>query len=231
MTYKYLVVRREIYEKDPSSKINSYRSFSDVAKLFRRPYKIMLGLLLIALIGLASIAIFAPNSPLVWPLLIIITAIILLSQIPREKYIYNESARANELSEKMQDYEQYVLEVWNILRNHGIDNPDKVQKLKTECETTIKMREDKFAKVNSKIVDMLIGVPLGALIASIIYSDSKAVPSAIGAIILGGLAILGILKLISLINYYSEGYFKDKYLMDAIKELDYFDQPLGQDIH
>jgi hypothetical protein len=150
---------------------------------------------------------------------------LVLIQIPREKHFYNDSARSNELDEKMKDYNQYVSSIWAILQNHGIDMPGKLMKLKTECETTLKMREDRFSKINSKIVDMLIGVPLGALIASIICTDSDAVPVAIGALILIGLAILGVVKLIRYINYYSEGYFKDKYLLDAINELDYSENP------
>lgn len=121
----------------------------------------------------------------------------------------------------MENYEQYITDVRNILLKHGIDTPEKVMKLKTECETTLKVREDKYIKINSKIIDMFIGVPLGALIASIIYADSDTVPTAIGALILIGLTILGVAKLIKTISYYSEGYFKDKYLLDTINELDY----------
>lgn len=222
MTYKYLEVRREIYEKNPSNKINSYRSFSEMMRLFKLPFWIMLGLLVITFISLVVTTIFSPNSPFVLLHMIIIVLILLLSQIPRERYFYNELERANELSQKMQGYEQYISKVWNILQDCGIDTPEKVQNLKTECEKTLKMREDKFVNINSKIVDMLIGVPLGALIASLIYADKKAAPIAIGTIILGGLAILGILKLVYLISYYSEGYFKDKYLLEALNELDYF---------
>lgn len=222
MTYKYLEVRREIYEKNPSNKINSYRSFSEMMRLFKLPFWIMLGVLVITFISLVAITIFAPNSPFVLLHMIIIILVLLLSQISRERHLYNELERANELSQKMQDYEQYVSEVWNILQDCGIDTPKKLQNLKTECEKTLKMREDKFVKINSKIVDMLIGVPIGALIASLIYTDSKAVPIAIGTVIFGGLAILGILKLVYLISYYSEGYFKDKYLLEALNELDYF---------
>lgn len=181
----------------------------------------MLGALLIAIIFLLIIAILNPKSPFIWIPIIIIVLISVLSQIPREKYFYNDSARTSELSERMWNYEQYVSDIWGILRNHGIDTPEKVMNLKTECETILKMREDKFAKINSKIIDMLIGVPLGALIASIIYNDSDAVPVAIGALALIGFAILGVVKLIRTIGYYSEGYFKDRYLLDAINELDY----------
>ncbi len=223
MTRKYIEVRRELFEHNPSFKLNSYRSLSDMVKLFKLPFWIMFGALIITLIGFIVVEIFYPESPFIWVLSSLIFIIYLLSQIPREKYLYKESARANELAEKKHDYEQYLVEVCEIFRNNGIDDSKKFMKLKIECETTIKMREDKFTKINTKFVDMFIGVPLGALIASIIYSDSRAVTAEIGTIILVGFAILGFIKLINLINYYSEGYFKDKYLLDAINELEYFD--------
>jgi hypothetical protein len=65
MTYKYLEVRREIYEKNPSNKINSYRSFSEMMRLFKLPFWIMLGILVITFISLVAITIFASNSPFV----------------------------------------------------------------------------------------------------------------------------------------------------------------------
>ena len=231
MTYKYLYIRRAIYEENPAGKFSSNRSLSDMARLFKLPFWIMLGSLLIATISLLIIEILNIKSPFICIPIIVIVLVSVLSQISREKYLYNDSARANELSEKIQDYEQYVSGVWDILRNHGIDTPENVMKLKTECETTLKMHEDKFTKINSRIVDMLIGVPLGALIASIIYADSAAVPEAIGGIILFGLITLAIIKLIRSINYYSEGYFKDKYLLDAINELDYSEKTLDRHVH
>jgi F0F1-type ATP synthase assembly protein I len=144
-----------------------------------------------------------------------------LSQVPREKYLYNDSAREIELSKVNQSYSEYVSSIWNILQNHGVDTPEKLLKLKAECEAALKIREDRFTKINNKIVDMLIGVPLGALIASIIYANSNAAPIAIGVVILIGIIILGVVKLFKSIEYYSEGYFKDKYLLDAINELNY----------
>lgn len=229
MTRKYIEVRRELFEQNPSSRLNSYRSLSDMVKLFKRPFWIMFGALIFIIISLVVVALFFPESPFIWVLAILIIIISLLTQIPKEKYLYNESARADELAEKERDYELYLEAVWEIFKNNGIDGSKRFMKLKIECEATIKMREDRFAKINTKLVDMLIGVPLGALIASVIYSDSKVIPIAIGAIILGGLAILGLIKLINLISYYSEGYFKDKYLLDAINELEYFDKALDRD--
>lgn len=231
MTYKYLYIRRAMYEENPTDRLNSYRSLADMVRLFKLPYWIMLAVLLISIIALFIIMILDSKSLIIWIPIIIIVLVSVLSQISREKNLYDDSARANELSEKMQDYDQYVSHVWDILRNHGIDTPDKVMKLKIECETTLKMREDKFTKINNKIIDMLIGVPLGAFIASIIYADSDAIPIAIGALILIGLIILGVVKLIRSINYYSEGYFKDKYLLDAINEVHYSEKALVRHIH
>ena len=224
MTYMYLYIRRAIYEENPSRKLNSLRSLPDMSRLFKLPYWIMLCVLLLAIISLAIIAIINYKSPFVWIPIITIVLVSILSQIPREKYLYNIPARANELSEQMQYYEQYISDIWNILRNHGIDTSEKVFKLKAECETTLRAHEDKFVKINSKIADMLIGIPLGALIASIIYADNTAVPTGIGALIIIGLIILGVVKLLRSLNYYSEGYFKDKYLLDAINELYYSDK-------
>lgn len=221
MTYKYLEVRREIYEKNPSKKMNSYRSISDIIRLFKLPLWIMLGVIVISLIALIAITIIDPGRPYAFLPMIIILMICVLSQIPRENYFYNKVERENELSKNRNDYKQYVSEIKKILQEHGINTPEKLQKLKDECDKELKMHEDIFTKINSKIVDMLIGVPLGSLIASLIYADSNAIPIVIGTLIIVGIAILFALRLVNKLFYYSEGYFKDKYLMAAINELDY----------
>lgn len=223
MTYKYLDVRREIYEKNPSNMMNSYRSFLDIKKLYKRSFWILLGIFLISLVCLVVVTMFALNGLLELLFTIPPIVVLLLLEIPREKYFYNESARLNELSEIKQNYNEYVLKVCTILKSQGVDTPDKLLCLKNECSENLKKHENTFEKLNSKLVDMFIGVPLGALIASVIYSDSKAVPIAIWVVVFIGIAVLGILKFISIINYYSEGYFKDKYLLDILNELNYFD--------
>lgn len=231
MTYKYHYIRREMYEKNPAGELNSYRSIKDMARLFKLPLWIMLGTLLISIILFVIFEISDFKGPFIWIPIIIIVLVLIISQIPREKYLYNESARSNELTEQRNNYEQYISDVWVILQNHGIDTSEKLKILKSECETALKTRENKFSKINSKIVDMLIGVPLGALIASIIYADNEAVPMTIGALVLFGLTVLGVIKIIKSINFYSEGYFKDKYLLDAINELIYSEKSIDSQIH
>lgn len=177
MTYKYQYIRREIYEKNPVGRLNSYRSIKVMARLFKLPLWIMLGTVLISGISIVAFEILNYKSPFIWIPIIIILLVLIISQIPREKYLLNESERSNELAEVINNYEQYISDVWGILQNHGIDNSEKLKILKLECETALEARENKYSKINSKIVDMLIGVPLGALIASIIYADNEAVPT------------------------------------------------------
>lgn len=224
VTNKYMYIRRAIFERNPASKINKYRSLSDMVKLFKRQYFILVALLLLSMIFLSIFFILYPNSPYVLIPMALVLLIIILISILREKHIYNESVRAQEISEIEKNYEDYVLNVLSTLSSYGINTPEKLQKLKEECKAELKKYEEKLGRVNSKIFDMLIGVPLGALIASIIYSNSNTIPVAIVTIIIIGLALLGLTRLIGYIEYYSEGYFKDKYLLDAINELDYYEK-------
>ena len=88
----------------------------------------------------------------------------------------------------------------------------------------MKAQKEKYDKIGSKIFDMLIGVPLGALIASIIYEKNEISLIAVVSVIIIGIAIAGFNKVIQAICFYTEGYFKDKYLFDALDELNYSPQ-------
>jgi len=181
----------------------------------------MLGGMLLSIVAFIGTVICAPNSPFMIISVLTIVLLSILSQIPREKHLYNNSVRTGELSRQMEYYEQYIKDIWMILHKYDINSPEKVKALKTECGTVLKAREDKYSKISGKVVDMLIGVPLGALIASIMYADNNTIPTAIVALIVLGFMSLGCVKIIRSINFYSEGYFKDKCLLDALEELDY----------
>lgn len=223
MTYKYLNIRRALYEQNAKAKLNTNRRFSDMARLFRLPNWIMFGLNFISLLIYIVIAIIDSKSPFILIPIIIILLIAILSSIVKERYLYNDAARAYELSELTQKYEKYIESIIVLLENHGINSYEKLMKLKIECEKTLKTHEDKYHKLNNKVFDMLIGVPLGALIASLIYENSNAIPKAIGAIVYIGIAIIGVINFIKFFNYISDGYFKDKYFLDTINELEYSD--------
>lgn len=195
-----------------------------MVRLFKRLYWIMLGVMLFAILLLFFIIIKVPNNPLIFIPVLIILVISIISQIPREIHFYNDAARKGEIAQQIQDYQQYIDYIDGIFRKYGIDTAEKMKILRAECEGVLKAREDKYAKISTRVIDMLIGVPLGALIASIMYANNDTVPTAIGALILIGLIVLGGIKIFRSINYYSDGYFKDKYLLDAINELEYSDK-------
>ena len=46
MTYKYCLVRRAIYENDPTSKLKKRRSLKDMKRLFKLPFWIMMFLVI-----------------------------------------------------------------------------------------------------------------------------------------------------------------------------------------
>ena len=225
MTQKYIYVRREIYEKNPASKLSHTRNFADMVRLFKYLYWVMLILIAGSIIATIVFLILNPSNPyLLVPMgLIIIIAIV--SQLPREKHLYHESARKKELEYLQEGYQQYISEILQILKKYDIDSVEKVSQLKHECEDALKSQKEKYSTIGNKIFDMLIGVPLGALIASMIYSGLNVVLTSVFSVIFIGIAIAGLNKVVQAVFFYTEGYFKDKYLLDVLNELNYSSVP------
>lgn len=69
--------------------------------------------------------------------------------------------------------------------------------------------------------DGLIGVPIGALISSLIHKDGDALVNEIMAVIFIGIICIVFVKLFKKISFYSEGYLKDKQMLDALQEIEY----------
>lgn len=88
------------------------------------------------------------------------------------------------------------------------------------------MYKEKCKSISSKIYDVAIGVPLGALVSAIIFKSSgeDTLITNIIAVILLGFMIIGIVKAVNQLRYYSEGYFKDQYLLDVLNELEYLNR-------
>ena len=98
--------------------------------------------------------------------------------------------------------------------------------MKKECERRITQHNQNYRSVSNKVFDMLIGVPLGALISALIYKSesSDIIVAQIISIIVIGLMIIGIANAIKKLSYYSDGHFKDQYLLDALNELEYLSE-------
>lgn len=222
MTYKYYLVRRAMYENDPTSKFKKWRSLKDMKRLFKLPFWIMMILIICSLIFIALIFACKLNSILIYiPYCIIIFAAFVL-EIPREDKIYHMEERNKEIQLKEMEYEDYINNVKEILTGLGINTQDKIEKLKEECEEILNKRNNRFSNINNRIIDMLIGVPLGALIASTIYADTKTQNDGIALILSLGVILFIIIKIAKIVQYYTDANFKDKYLLNALNELCYY---------
>lgn len=224
MTRKYLYIRRAMYEENPFDELNHYRSFSDIKKLFKLP-NWLFGVIILVSTAFTVYFILFDRSNL---LIIIPTGCIFLvsivSNVVKEKHLYNQESRSQELSEQMKEYKQCVQNIVHILHRYEIDTPEKVNILRKECESVIKAHEDKYSRINHKIVEVFVGVPLGALVAGIIYMSKDVTFDAILILIIIGGIILGAAKLIKSILFYSENYFKDVNLLNIIRELQYSEE-------
>ncbi len=221
MTKKYYYVRREIYEQNPMSKLNFNRSFPDMVRLFKRSLWVIIATILISIITM--IILIIKHLTNIWILLPITSMIVaaIFGEIQREKNLYCESARKEELEKQNANYQKYVSDIESILEKHGIMGEQMIFQLKKECETALNLHKDKYEKIGNKIYDILIGVPLGALIASVIYAGNNIVSKSVFSIIFVGIITAYLIKVIQFVCFYTDGYFKDKYMLDVLNELNY----------
>lgn len=84
MTYKYCLVRRAIYENDPTSKLKKRRSLKDMKRLFKLPFWIMMFFVICSLISIALILIFKFNTMLIYIPYFVIALASFVLEIPRE---------------------------------------------------------------------------------------------------------------------------------------------------
>ena len=221
MTQKYSEVRREIFNKCSNKELKKTRSFADMRKLFKRSYWIILILMLLALIAFLVLLFAIPGSLYCAIPVVIIFLVSFVAECCKDK-MYNHDQRQKELSEANEIYNRYITAIKNVLMDCGIDSEKKQQKLKCECEARLEAQEKPYNSVSSRAFDMLIGVPLGALISSFMYKDDgDAVAVQILALIMCGLIIIGFAKGMKTMRYYSDGYFKDQYLLNILNELEY----------
>ena len=221
MTHKYYYVRREIYEQDLKSKFNSKRNFKDMVRLFKLSLWVLLVTLIVATIVMFILIILKPGTFWFLITIFLLICVSIISQVLREKYLYHEFVREEELEKLHEDYEQYVNDISKILDKHGVIGEKKIIQLKCECEAALKVHNQKYNKIGNKIFDMLIGVPLGALIASAIYAESSVNTKSVIIIIFAGIIFAAFNKIIQYLYFYTEGYFKDKYMLDILNELNY----------
>lgn len=224
-TYRYCDVRRDIYELCSSNPLKKYRTFSDIKNLFKISFWLMLLGMIICLLAYIILLLILPDK-LYWIIPASCTPILaIIGEIFEEK-MYVPSERKKELEEKSANFDNYIQSIKTALSVHDIVTKEQRQILKSECENQLSLHNKNYKSISNKVFDLLIGVPLGALISALIYK-SESTDIIIGqliVIIVFGLMIIGIANITKKITYYSDGYFKDRCLLDVLKELDYLSE-------
>lgn len=223
-TYKYWSVRRDIYEKCSDKKLKSFRSFSDIKRLFNCWFWISLLSMILCLVSLVVLTLAFLNKFYYLIPTTVFGVITILIEFFGHR-MYNSSERDKEKEKQNATLESYVRGAENVLKSHGINTKEQMSLLKQECHQRIDLYKEKCKSISSKIYDVAIGVPLGALVSAIIFKSSgeDTLITNIIAVILLGFMIIGIVKALNQLRYYSEGYFKDQYLLDVLNELEYME--------
>lgn len=224
ITYKYFEVRREIYNKCSDKALKQVRSFNEIKKLFKRSFWVMLSMLVASIITFVLLVVFFPKK-LYYLIPVPITFLVPIILEFRCEKIYNTEERNHELAEIKGVYEHYIQEIKTVLDSCGINSSQKRNALKTECKANLEKHAKPYSAIMSNAYSMLVGVPLGAIVSAIIYANSNdtAVVQMI-VMIMFGLIVIGLCKVHKMLAYYSDGYFKDRYLLEVLNELEYVEE-------
>lgn len=223
MTLKYQEVRREVFSNCFGKGPKKYRSFNDIKRVYKGSFWVLPLIMIASIFGFYCLVTFAPDKPYFLIPVLAPFAVSIVFEVSCDK-LYNAEERKRELTEIKDSYETYIQNLKTVLSSCGIDSAKKRENLKIECKACLEKQAKPYNSVSSKASNMLIAVPLGAIISAIIYnnSDSSAIAQIVLLIFVGA-TIIGCCKLFKILSYYSDGYFKDRYLLDALSELEYVD--------
>lgn len=221
MTYRYYKIRREIFEDNSEKPLKKFRSGSDLKELFNSFHWTVLVLTIVSFIAFIVMSIFVVNKLwCIFPLLIII----LLTDLwdyKAEKF-YNKDARKKELMSIDCDYENYLKSIYEILHNNGIESEKELNILIDECSKVLEKRDNRFQFIKSKAYEIFLGIPIGALITSLINQNSAEFPIQIITALILGLLMYPLFSLAKFVSNYMNGYQKDQSLLKALNEMRYY---------
>lgn len=221
MTHRYYKIRREIFEDNSEKPLKKLRSGSELKELYKPFHWIVFGLMIGSLIAIIVISIFVTNK--LWntvPLLIIIL-LTDLWEYKAEK-LYNKDARKKELMSIDCDYENYLKSIYEILHNNGIESEKELNILIDECSKVLEKRDNRFQFIKSKAYEIFLGIPIGALITSLINQNSAEFPIQIITALILGLLMYPLFSLAKFVSNYMNGYQKDQNLLKALNEMKYY---------
>lgn len=221
MTYRYNNIRREISNDDTEKAIKKFRSFEELKSLFTPFHWIVFILIILSLIALLLIPILVSNKLWCSIPLVVLIALVNIWNYKCEK-LYNQQAREEELNDIDEKYKQYLSATYRILKKNGINTREQLMILKNERNIVFTKRENKFKILNNKVFELFIGVPIGALISSVIDKNDVNLPIIVIAILILGLVVYCIIAMAKCISYYTDEYWKDQQLLNAVTEMDYY---------
>lgn len=223
VTYKYLEVRREIYNKCSDKELNSFRSFRQMLKVWNRSYWASLIGMLFCLVTEIVLSIILQNK--LWGMIPLGVEMVLLVVIEvRSDKMYNPPERKKELDDDKKKYEKYVENIKKTLDACGIRTSRLRVILREECVAELEKYNKSYSFISDHVIEMFIGVPLGALISSLIFIDKQAVVDHIAVLVMLGVMIIVFIKVAKKMAFFWNGYFKDQYLLKALKELEYCEE-------
>ena len=221
-TYRDQIIRRDIYVERSKQTPYKLRTFADMRKLFKATYwALLVGIVVFPITGIALLTCFPSKIYGYIPFLFVP-----LLNIIHEFWGYrmcNPSELQKEHDDVNANLEGYIEIIQSTLRKHGITTKAQRDTLKKECEKELSLHNKHYQSANSKIYTMLINVPLTAFVSALMYKNEweNIIISSITIIVAVGLIIIGVSKIIKQITFYSDGHFKDQYLLEALNELDY----------
>lgn len=220
MTYIYSKIRTEIYETRKNNPLKQYRSFKELKKIFKWKAFFLFLLLLLCLVSFIFLAFKFPSIP-AYIIPFLASQIINIYYEYQGEKIYNFSERQEEIAQVHATYRAYITEINKILNAYDISSNEKLNILINECENRLASHSKKYDSFKNNIFEKFIGVPIGAIITlAINNSDILQINQLLFFMFLGWILCTTISSFKNM-NFYSEGYFKDRYLLSVLKEMQY----------
>lgn len=191
------------------------------ASIFDAKYKTILMILCIVAMGILVFVL--PNTYWFFIPIVILMLLAIIFELQGES-LYNPIERKKELDEQNECYDEYVNKIVDILNFNGLYSKSQWKSLKEECKNRLETYEIPYKSIGDKVYNVLIGVPLGALISSLIYKNNETTTKSIIGLIVIGIVVILFIRMCKKISFYTDGYFKDRYLMCALSELDYYNE-------
>lgn len=150
MTYKYIYVRSDVFEKCNQKSFDKKRSFSDMKKLFTIKYWALFILLMAICITTLILYFCLQNKAYSFIPCLLVPIILSIEERYREK-LFNPEARKNELLEKANGYKEYIENIEKVLSSHGITS-SQYDVLRKECEAEIGKQSKTYDKMKARVL-------------------------------------------------------------------------------